>query len=360
MANIYGQIESLKKIKKELKSNGIHRFNSIKELNEFLHNFQNEEEAIVNYHRETLNNEIINIKHRIEELKEQCETIKNRTVIEIDFKIESVSLEIKNITSKVDKSIIHKIFFKYRLKQKNKLLEYYCNNSELIILNTIKNIQDSISVNEKILDQTNQNSENIIIDRSSHGIRQLNYIKDVITNLQHTLAGAVGENLVVKEIEKLSDDYILINDFNLKFNPPIYNRNTKDKIFSIQIDHLLISKSGIFIIETKNWSKRSIESLDLRSPVEQITRTSYALFVLLNDSKIRLTEHHWGHKQIPIKNVIVMINEKPKEDFKFVKVKTIKELNNYLTYFEPIFSQKEVDKIAKYLIDTQNLSNPRF
>ena len=54
------------------------------------------------------------------------------------------------------------------------------------------------------------------------------------------------------------------------------------KIFSVQIDHLLICQSGVFLLETKNWSKRSIKNLDLRSPVEQILRTSYALFVLLN------------------------------------------------------------------------------
>jgi len=94
--------------------------------------------------------------------------------------------------------------------------------------------------------------------------------------------------------------------------------------------------------------------LDLRSPVEQITRTSYALFLIVNDAKIKLTKHHWGDKQIPIKNIIVMINEKPKEDFKYVKVKSLKELNNYLTYFDPIFSEEEVDRIARYLIEIQN------
>ena len=194
----------------------------------------------------------------------------------------------------------------------------------------------------------------IINERSLPKIRKLNTVKKTIEDLHPIIAGAVGESLVVKEIEKLPDDYILINDYYLKFNPPIYNRNTKDKIFSIQIDHLLITKSGIYILETKNWSKKSVESLDLRSPVEQITRTSYALFLIVNDAKIRLTEHHWGDKQIPIKNLIVMINEKPNVDFKYVKVKSLKELNNYLTYFEPILTEKEVDRIVKYLIRIQN------
>jgi hypothetical protein len=224
----------------------------------------------------------------------------------------------------------------------------------MIIKNATKNIQEKIENDENQLKYISENNELIIKERSLPEIRKLNNVKKTIEDLQPLIAGAVGESLVVKEIEKLPNDYILINDYNLKFNPPIYNRNTNDKIFSIQIDHLLISKSGIYILETKNWSKKSVESLDLRSPVEQITRTSYALFLLVNDAKIRLTEHHWGDKQIPIKNIIVMINEKPKEDFKYVKVKSVKELNQYLTYFETIFSEKEVDRIAEYLIKIQS------
>jgi hypothetical protein len=41
MAQVYGQIESLKKLKNELFLRGINRFNSLKEINEFLNNFQN-------------------------------------------------------------------------------------------------------------------------------------------------------------------------------------------------------------------------------------------------------------------------------------------------------------------------------
>ena len=74
----------------------------------------------------------------------------------------------------------------------------------------------------------------------------------------------------------------------------------------------------------------------------------------VNDAKIKLTEHQCGNKQIPIKNIIVMINEKPKEDFKYVKVKSLKELNKYITYFEPIFTEDEVDRISKYLIRIQD------
>jgi hypothetical protein len=169
------------------------------------------------------------------------------------------------------------------------------------------------------------------------------------------IAGAIGESLVEKELSKLSDQYFLINDFTVKFYPPIYNKREDDKIFSIQIDHLLISNAGVFLLETKNWSKKSIESYDLRSPVTQIKRSNFALFVLLNSNqkptnkKVALNYHHWGEKEIPIRSVIVMIHNKPKEKFKYVHVKRLDELNTYIKGFEPIFSDDEVNKIFEYL-----------
>ena len=56
-----------------------------------------------------------------------------------------------------------------------------------------------------------------------------------------------------------------------------------------------------------------------------------------------------GNKQIPIKNIIVMTNEKPKEEFKHVKVLSLNELNGYIKYFDPIFNNAEVKSIFDYL-----------
>lgn len=152
-----------------------------------------------------------------------------------------------------------------------------------------------------------------------------------------------------REISKLSDEYILINDFSLKFKPPIYNKKTRDRIYSIQLDHLLISRAGLFTLETKNWSRKSVNSLDLRSPVDQLLRTSYALGIVV-DKKIKLAKHHWGERTVPIRRIIVMINNKPPAEFKYVKVKQLNELNSYIEYFDPILSAQEVEYIADTLL----------
>ena len=116
----------------------------------------------------------------------------------------------------------------------------------------------------------------------------------------------------------------------------------------MQIDHLLISRAGIFIIETKNWSKSSVNTNSLRSPIKQIERANFALYIHISNN-ISLNEHHWGEQTIPIRNLIVMINNKPTGKFKYVAVKLLKELNDYLEYFEPVLTQSQLKKVIRQL-----------
>ena len=67
----------------------------------------------------------------------------------------------------------------------------------------------------------------------------------------------------------------------------------------------------------------------------------------LND--IKLERHHWGAKKIPIRNIIVMIKEKPKEEFKHVKVLSLNELIGYIQYFDHTLDSEEVKNIFEYL-----------
>lgn len=61
---------------------------------------------------------------------------------------------------------------------------------------------------------------------------------------EKNIVGKAGEHWAKKELEKLNDDYLIINDLMIK---------TKDNK-THQIDHLVISKYGIFVIETKQWN----------------------------------------------------------------------------------------------------------
>lgn len=70
-----------------------------------------------------------------------------------------------------------------------------------------------------------------------------------------------------------------------------------------------------------------------------------------------LAQHHWGNRKIPIRNLIVLINQKPIEEFEYVKILTLKQLRQYIEYFKPNLSIKETQQIANYLLSLNESNN---
>ncbi|WP_097047138.1 hypothetical protein [Flagellimonas pacifica] len=67
-----------------------------------------------------------------------------------------------------------------------------------------------------------------------------------------------------------------------------------------------------------------------------------------------LKQHHWGNKKLPIRNIVAMVNHRPKEQFNYVAIKTLSELNGYIDYFEPVLDKSGVCSIAAYLMGIKN------
>lgn len=355
MAHIYGQIESLKQIRNTLDAKGIDRFNSLRDFELFLENYECEKAAIRQSVEKELELDIFLLEGAIKYNYLLVENTKSYRKEKLDVKISGI-IKKRNLYRNIKgDTFLLKLYRKFVFELLNARVRCLRYHQMRTLRNLINKTRRSIGKDRMLLNSYWANKDNIIEERSSVEVKELERIKEVVLSLQPIIAGAVGENLVVNEVKKLSNDYILINDFSLRFNRPIYNRKTNDRIFSIQIDHLLISRAGVFILETKNWSRKSVQSLDLRSPIEQVRRSGYALYVLLNakksDLNIRLNKHHWGSKSIPIRNVVVMVNERPEEEFMHVKVKTLNELNGYIKYFDPIFSRSELNEIANGLIE---------
>nr|WP_321230738.1 NERD domain-containing protein [uncultured Psychroserpens sp.] len=348
MTKVIGTIESLKSLKAELKSREISRFNSVREINDFLSNYDAEKLTILKDTSEKLEKEYsetcINLK---QQAYRKTEIISLETK-KIDNQISDLQVKVNLIDNKKGNNFFKNIISSIDLYFTKKRLIYFVNNKTKLINLSVKNISDKIKINEFFIEEYERNKQNLIDKRAKSKIEEIEYTRNVLENSSNLIAGAIGENLVVKEIKKLSDDYVLINDFNISFSPPIFYKKYNERIYSIQIDHLLISRSGIFIIETKNWSKSSVNSISLRSPVKQIERSNFALYVYISEH-IELNEHHWGEQKIPIRNVIVMIKNKPKAKFKYVNVKLLRELNDYIKYFEPVLTEIQLNKIINNL-----------
>jgi hypothetical protein len=353
MTCIFGQIESLKRVRKTLDQEGINRFNSIGEINKFLKNYDNEKEELFFKVEWEFDIELDALQAEGFQLQKNYDALKTKAERKLTDKIEHLKSKCKSLSGSTKNAVLELLNW-YRLQI---LLAYKFilekNQKTIIGLQT--------NPSKKRLDSTLEmvngyitNRQGMISERCAPKFNELEHMKSVCTELMPVIAGAFGENLVAKELERLSDDFVLFNDFSLRFERPIYNKKENDRIYSIQIDHLLVTHSGIFIIETKNWSKASIANYDLRSPVKQIERANYALYILLHSDNQQvnslLKRHHWGHKKIPLRNIVAMINHKPKEKFQYVAIKKLHELNGYINHFEPLFNESEVPRIADYLM----------
>ena len=347
MARIYGTIESLKSLKSELEINGISRFNSVKSINEFLSNYNSEKITILENasnklekeYFETCNNLKQRKQNKIERIKIESEKIDNQ-IVTLKSKIDSINSK--------DSNFIKKVISRIRLFFIKKQTNHFIQNKIKLISSSVNHITINIQKDEFFIKEYETKKLNLIDNISKPEIERIESIRNVLESSKNLIAGAIGENLVVQEIKKLSDDYVLINDFNLSFSSPIFYKKQNQRIYSVQIDHLLITKAGIFVIETKNWSKSSVNTISLRSPIEQIERSNFALYVYIS-KKITLNEHHWGEQRVPIRNLIVMINNKPSGQFKYVSIKLLRELNDYIKYFEPVLTDKQFNRIVTEL-----------
>lgn len=353
MIRIHGQIESLKRIRETLDQNGITRFNSTGDITKFLDNYPNEKEEHFFKTEREFELEIDNLQLDGFLLEKKYNHLKSGAETKLHQKIDNIKNKCA-VLNKPAKNALTELLNWYRL-QFYKGLKFILETgfTYIIAFQTHKTEKHLNSILKKV-NTYSTNRQQIISQRCAPKFKELEHTKTVAEDLYTLIAGAIGENLVAKELEKLPDTCFLFNDFSLKLEKPIYYKKENSSINSIQIDHLLVTSAGLFIIETKNWSKASMARYDFRSPIRQIQRVSYALFVLLNPKERAATrilkKHHWGNKKLPIRNIVAMIHHKPKEKFNYVAVKRLNELNKYIEHFEPIFDSSEVRNIADYLL----------
>ena len=351
MAQIFRQIDSTKTLRADLDSRNISMFNSIREIEDFKRNYNSIKEDILVQAQMNLQKEIAQKSTKLESLKEDLQSQITFHEKEIKSQIHRLETKVSDLNERIkNQSFLKRVFTAIARWQNNfELNQLVTNRNQRISRRTASRVLEAESLQSEV-DRLTQNTDEIVANRCKNELYELDRTKNAVEELRTIIAGAKGEYAVEQELKKLPNNFYVINDYKLDFVRPIINKQTGEKIFSIQIDHLVVSPGGVFILETKNWSQKSIKSLNLRSPIEQIQRSSYALFVFMNKN-ISINTHHWGSKQISLKNVLVMTGVSTEEKFKFIAVKQLNQLNKYLKYFDAIFSDDEVKWLAKTLVN---------
>jgi hypothetical protein len=355
MCKVYNSVGCLTTIKFHLHHHNINEFNSLNEIVAFQKGYSNYRHQIISNHEHLIEQEKNSLELDISQLDNSIKAEKINLVSKLIEEIEKLEQKLNNLSSSTPTNFIQRIT--------NYLKEWYYMgeiqhkefNFDSKIAYSIRKLVEAHTEKSNRYQYIVSHFADAVNESSLIPLKELERKKRIIDEVNTSIYGALGEQKVVKELENLSDEYFLINDFSLSFPTPIYNRRENDYIKSIQIDHILVTHSGIFLIETKNWSEKSLNNLSFRSPVQQIRRTSFVLFKILTEGianhRLNLSQHHWGNRKIPIRSLIVLTNSKPNEEFQYVKILTVNELLGYVTYFKPTFSNKETQEIVTYLLN---------
>ncbi len=208
------------------------------------------------------------------------------------------------------------------------------------------------SIKSKIEDRTN-NAQDWVERYSARDREKQEKVLAVFRKYKYLFYGAEGEERVAWELSRLPDTYTVINDYRLEFPQPVYDRNNDDRIYSIQIDHVVVGPTGLYLVETKNWSRDSVENTELFSPIRQLKRSNFAIFRLLNQAvergDIDNFSTHWGNRRISPKNILCLINHRPNQEFQYVRTLSEHQITHYVENQRQTFSQIEVNSLAENL-----------
>jgi len=107
--------------------------------------------------------------------------------------------------------------------------------------------------------------------------RAIAHVQSLLNSAE--LAGAEAELAVIDRLRTLPSSAVVFNDVRLKATR--YIRFNGVALISAQIDHVVLTPAGVFVIETKRWSPRFVESGRFHNPFDQVSRANYLCYDLL-------------------------------------------------------------------------------
>jgi len=205
--------------------------------------------------------------------------------------------------------------------------------------NRVKKIEDIDKVHQEMKNELKVEEKGFFAGfRRWNKQRQVNKFEKNKDNPFH--AGADGENKVIEELSNLSDGYHVLCGVRMQL-PYWATYNGKKNLRSAQMDLVVVSTKGVFLIEVKNWSDDYVKNNKKLNPYEQTDRAGLVLWITLK-SIIKNTR---------VTNVLLSIqdNMQYNNSYRAVFVSSLEKINGFLENRKEVLSEKEVKKIVDNL-----------
>lgn len=325
--NILGESGSEEFLKHKLLRKGLGGFDSFDDIQYFKRNFSKILKSSTKQERQKLNSIIEDLKNDEEKLLKELEEKKlelKESLIKEKEELRSKSLDSKG---------------KKRLKKIDKTLAKKLNKPFKKDIKQIKKTEKEHVLREKNLEKSVEKS-----------VKHLHKAHDVIEKEKPFFAGAIGETAAIKELKNLPETYYIINEARLSFSRSIRWKKYHEYVKSCKIDHVVVGPTGVFLIETKNWSAQSL--LNARfTPHKQIDRAGYIFFIHMMDQFKR---------KFPVYKIVATYKQLPQIHYSYVEQLTIEEVVNYILEKKRILDDFEIRIIVEWLQSSPRIYNSGF
>ena len=321
------------------------------EIRSFRNNCESSSDRIRGEYREILRQEVVDLELKCRQLSLKLD----QKIKEKEILLQNELEDLKGILAGNEKrNALLRLLFFFRMKRLTKRKKILENSFENEVERPFRKGFAKIDSLRAEIEDRRKNSDKWVERYSASDIEKQKRTLAVFRKHKYLFYGAEGEEKVARELLKLPDTYTVINDYRLEFSRPIYDRNNDDRIHSIQIDHVVVGPTGLYLVETKNWSRDSVENTELFSPIKQLKRNNFAIFVLLNQAvergDIDNFSNHWGDKKISLKNILCLINHRPNQEFQYVRTLSENQITQHVENQRQAFSQREVESLAEHLL----------
>ena len=325
--NIIGHSGSEDYLKDRLLRQGLNGFNSFKDIQYFKSNFSKLLKSSTAEERKKLNSIIEGLKNDEDNLRKRLEVKKSE--LQQSLIKEKTELTENPLSSKG----------KRRIKKIDKTIEKKLDKSFKKDIKQIKKTEKKHVIREK-------NLEKSVEKKVSH----LHKAHDIIQANQPFFVGAIGETAVIKELRKLPETYYILNEVMLSFTRSIRWKKYGEYVKSCKIDHVVVGPTGIFLIETKNWSAQRMQTARF-TPHKQIQRAGYIFFIHMMDKFKR---------KFPVYQIVATYRQLPQIPYEYVTQLTIRELVDYILRRQGRLNHSDVLSIISWLRFSPQIFNSKL
>ncbi|WP_158599203.1 nuclease-related domain-containing protein [Methanohalophilus sp. RSK] len=305
--------------------------------------------------RREIKDEIQNIEIEIDIVECDINSQKPRIIDEIQSEYDEIKNNVEALQSIQFnlKDIFNYILTKLKIRKSKKQLKYLDTNSQNEVDNRLEPLLSKLRQLKSKSDYLENNTDEETDSRLSSLVSKVNKIESLRKSNEYY--GALGELAVIEELNKLSNDYYLFNDLYLELND--YISFNGSKLRSSQIDHLVVGPTGVFVIETKNWSQRYVQEVfddGSYTPYDQLNRAGYLVYRHLNNHKygnaLQKLYYNLAKDEIKVKSILAITGSNiPLQKHSFIKLLRYNRIPNYIKNTGTIIPEGFIIEIAEKL-----------